>query len=150
MCGCYSVKYPMVKQSPACSNQSQYDCGLHAIDSYFETTREECEKDCPLECDGVRFDKTLSSLSFPSDQWISFYQSFYNSSRIKEDVLALDIYLENPEYTKIIQSPKLTPYDLLAQIGGSLGMFLSLSIFTFVELAELTYLCLFALLKKEF
>ena len=95
----------------------------------------------------MKFEKTLSSLSFPSQQWSSILSLFSNSS---SSSLKEDIYLENPEYTKIIQAPKLTPYDLLAQIGGSLGMFLSLSIFTFVELAELTFLCLYALLRKKY
>ena len=151
-CGCYFMKYPMITKSRPCTNLTDLNCALiDAPNNYLGAIREECENDCPLECDDIQYEMSLSSLSYPSQQWISIYQSIYNtsSSLLREDILALDIYLENPEYTKIAQSPKLTPYDLLAQIGGSLGMFLSFSIFTFIEIGELLFLTLYALLWKN-
>ena len=149
MCGCYYLKYPMVLQSQPCSNQTQIECIANTSFNY--EPGEKCEKDCPLECDDVKYDLSLSSLILPSSNWANAYKIFYNSSdtSIKDEFLLLEIYFANPEYTKISVSPKITPYDLLAQIGGSLGMFLSLSIFTFIEIGELVFLQLYALMTRK-
>ena len=89
---------------------------------------EECSKtSCPLQCKYEEFDYSLSSLTNPSS----------------DTYLNLNIYYPSLEYTQITESPKTSPYDLLAQLGGALGMFVSLSVFTLVEILEITFLMVY-------
>jgi hypothetical protein len=52
------------------------------------------------------------------------------------------------EYTQITELPKMDTYDLLTQIGGALGLFVSFSVFTLFETIELFILILRALIIK--
>jgi len=53
------------------------------------------------------------------------------------------------EYTEITELPKITLLDLLTSIGGSLGMFISLSVFTYLEIIEILCLSLYAIFFKK-
>jgi len=136
----------MVIQSSPCLNNTQFICAIESSNTYLDESKEQCELDCPLECNDIQYDFTVSSLVFPSDQLKNSYAS-QNVTRVdSNDQLVVNIYLADPQYTRIDLSPKLTAFDLMAQIGGTLGMFLSLSVFTFVECFELLFLVIYAIL----
>jgi len=109
-CGCYSLEYPKL------SNQVRPCLNLssyYCIDTQanaFDAVK--CQtRECPRECDSVTYDLSLSCLTNPS-----------------------------LEYTRIVETPKVTLLDLLTQIGGSLGLFVSFSVFTLFELIEALFL----------
>ena len=54
--------------------------------------------------------------------------------------LSVWVYYPSLEYTRIVETPKVTLLDLLTQIGGSLGLFVSFSVFTLFELIEAIFL----------
>ena len=155
VCGCYYLKYPMVISSSACSNYTQLECINEAIYAYIDISKDQCENDCPLECENVKHDFTLSSLSYPSSQMFNLYGSKFNYpanqtlASFKQDSLSFIVYYPNLVYTQLTESPKFSYFDLLAQIGGSLGIFLSFSIFTFVEIGELICLTLFEIIFNK-
>jgi hypothetical protein len=85
----------------------------------------------------------MSTLDYPS---VTFFDSIRNSSKFytnvslekyKESHLVLNVYYPSVEYTEIVEIPKTNFLDLIANLGGVLGIFLGFSIFSLVEFAEL-------------
>jgi hypothetical protein len=119
-----------------CSNLSELAC---ADNLYFIHDREECEKvSCPLECNSVDYDLSVSSLVYSNS--LSERNSDFSST------VHLIIYYYTLEYTFISESPQTTELGLFASIGGTLGIFISLSLFTVFEIVEILILVINALL----
>ena len=89
------------------------------------------------------FNKTVYADIFSSNNIPFTLESFRASS------VGFNVYYANQQYTLISETPKITIFDLLTQIGGSLGMFISLSIFTLFELCELVVLISFELVRNK-
>jgi hypothetical protein len=164
-CGCYSLEYPNLSlQVRPCLNLSSYYCidtQANAFDAVKCQTRE-----CPLECDSVTYDLSLSCLTNPSlkefysfrlEDKENFEKMLENSSYtnvtftydlFKSMWLSVWVYYPSLEYTRIVETPKVTLLDLLTQIGGSLGLFVSFSVFTLFELIEALFLVARILLFK--
>ena len=108
---------------------------LGCIDrQYYNFSREECERNsCPLECDSIEYDLKLSGLTYPN----------------KNTTLRLIVYYSSLEYTIIKEFPQTTELGLFANIGGTLGLFISTSIFTLFEIFEVLFLVLRVLFKKN-
>ena len=123
-----SVKY--------CSNLSELAC---TDNLYFIHDREECEKSsCPLECTSVDYDLSVSSLVYSNS--LSEKNSDFSST------VHLIVYYSTLEYTFINETPQTTELGLFASIGGTLGIFISLSLFTVFEFVEILILVIHALL----
>lgn len=153
-CGCYYLgfrDYDAIRaQSKPCSNLKDDTCVNIQIQQFND---EECvETSCPLECDVTSYDLTVSSLVNPSiyvydslnSEEIKFYVNLINSNTsrslsyelYKSLFVNVTIYYKSLISTHIIETPKMTVTELLSQIGGSLQLFVSYSIFTFFELIE--------------
>jgi hypothetical protein len=92
---------------------------------------EKCEQYCPLECDSVSYSTEVTSVP--------------NEKR----EIHLRIYYENLQYTSITQIPKEEVFDLIASLGGSLGLFIGLSFMTVFEIGELLIESFFLLLERR-
>ena len=68
-----------------------------------------------------------------------YYENF------KANSYAINVFYSNMEYTVISETPKTSLFDLISQIGGSLGMFLEFSVFHIVEIFEIVCLILHVL-----
>jgi hypothetical protein len=80
-----------------------------------------CEKQCPKECSTTKFNALQINPDIGS-----------NSNGIVE----LKVFYLDLRYTEIRQTPKMSGYSLLNEIGGALGLFVGitfLSLFEFLE-----------------
>ena len=68
---------------------------------------------------------------------------------IKQSVLRLNIYYQTMEYTHISEKPKINIVDLLANIGGTLGLCLGLSVLSFIEMFEIMAKVCLVLVKRS-
>jgi len=156
MCGCYYTKnLQVLRHLPKCSNLTELNC-INMQQSNF-IIDEECSVQCPLECNTITYDAQLSSVDYPSKNLyenlrknLSFVQEFENYTgdafsleSMRENVISLKVFYPFTRYTLITESPKINFYDLLAQIGGSLGMLLGFSIFHLIELVEIILVIIF-------
>ena len=91
------------------------NCHWKLIDNFDRT--EFCVEECPVECD-------YSLFTFKT-------QSFYF-----ENVTNILVYFNNLRYTEISEIPKTTPTDMLALVGGTLGLFLGISLLSFIEIVD--------------
>jgi hypothetical protein len=157
-CQCYYTKYDDLNtQVEPCLNLDDLKC---IKDTTIAFNSEECQSNsCPLECDSILYDLTLSSLDYldeityetniNNDAFRNFYFYNYNLTLsydlYKSNIAFITIYYPSLQYEKISESPKTQIIDLFTQIGGALGMFVSFSIFTIFELIEI-----FLLILKDF
>ena len=51
--------------------------------------------------------------------------------------LAVRIYFDDLSYTLVSESPKTELVDMIANVGGLLGLFMGMSLLSFVEVIEL-------------
>jgi hypothetical protein len=103
---------------------------------------------CPLECNQTHF---KTSLSFNQLIENSYYISLIkNNSNLRSDFIKrsidgktardsfvlVNIFYDNLSYTQTSEIPQIDLISLLAYIGGNLGLFLGLSVFSFCEIIQ--------------
>jgi hypothetical protein len=162
-CKCYDLNYESLSTNlRPCLTLDDLNC---LEDQWEKLNVKECiKKSCPLECDSLEYELSLSSLEYPSR---NFYASLVNSQsyadkfkfyfnsttpisyeQFKSHAVNFQVYYPSLEYTQITELPKMDTYDLLTQIGGALGLFVSFSVFTLFETIELFIMILHALIIK--
>ncbi len=62
---------------------------------------------------------------------------FKTVQELRENVLEVDIWLRSMEVKLIEETFTQTLYDLFSNIGGTVGLFLGASLFSFVEIFDL-------------
>jgi acid-sensing ion channel, other len=147
-CQCYTTSLPKYASVLPCLNTTQIQCYNSIYDNYLNDSKDfllKCQPKCPLECNSVKYNTEISSLVFPSLEIWNFYlkystsngYNFSNYERDRELFYSLNIYYLSNEYTFIDVAPSMSVYGLLSSLGGSLGMFLGLSVFSLLEIFEL-------------
>jgi uncharacterized membrane protein len=72
------------------------------------------------------------------DSFISKYDNeTLSDESIKNGLVKINIFYDSLSYTQITESVKMNKVSLLASIGGFMGMFLGMSLMTFIEILEL-------------
>ena len=116
-----------------------------------EDIDKQCSPSCPLECDSVNYELSLSTASYPTRVFAnvlsrreSIRRHFGENEtityeKLKESVLALDINFAELKYTLISESASKSIVDLIASIGGTIGLFLGTSLLGIVDVIEAIY-----------
>ena len=155
-CDCDYTKLTKVENLSPCSNLSQLFCIYTQQDAFTGDKVVECKKQCPLECNTVRYSFEMSNLDFPSYDLFRIFQKDCNDpvlnsmsfDTMKNSLISLKVYYPFTQYTEIRELPKTSLIDLISQIGGSLGMLLGFSIFHLIELFEIVFLMMSSLLNE--
>jgi hypothetical protein len=118
---------------------------------------------CPLECSSMEYQSKVSIASFPSKIYGEVLKKhplvlaeFGNeSSKISysdlvESTLAMNIYFENLYYTKITEKIKMDWLSLISYLGGSCGLFIGVSILSFVEIFEFIFVMFLNGFQRQF
>jgi len=66
-----------------------------------------------------------------------------------ENFISIRIYYDKASYTRINEIPKIEIVDLIANIGGNLGLFLGVSFLSFAEIFELIFETFLILTQKN-
>ena len=67
----------------------------------------------------------------------------------KKNILSLTIYYPDLSYTKISESPKLSTSNLISNIGGTMGLYVGISLLSLVEIIELIIEIILIIMKKN-
>ncbi len=154
-CGCYYTKYPMYNQAKSCLNLTELTCISNQELDFANGYSAKCLSKCPLECESVSYDYSVSTLDFPSREFYDttindkIYGSNITYALYKMNFLSLNVFLSSNKYTKITEIPKISTIDLISNIGGSIGVFLGLSIFSLLEVVELLIQVIFITFFKK-
>ena len=91
-----------------------------------------CEEQCPNECSTTKF----NALQINPDIGSNF------NGTVEFSVFYLDL-----RYTEIRQTPKMSGYSLLNEIGGALGLFVGITFLSLFEFLEFLFEIFFVLYK---
>ena len=163
-CGCYFTRFSNIYGVRPCLNLTEWNCISAQQQALIGANIHECELECPLECDTIKYASDLSILEYPSREvydlisanatflsqaQTSLQTNFSTYELFRDNTLALTIFYPLTEYTEITVSPKILAMDLLSQIGGSLGMFLGFSLFHILEVFEAVFLLIYILCLQK-
>lgn len=115
-------------------------------DNYFKNV---CIHKCPLECNSTEFSTSLTSSEIIGDLFADFINSKTNSlysdfettmpvssDEARKSFTSFQLYYSSNTYTLSNEAPSMDVVALLANIGGTLGLFLGVSLLHFCELIE--------------
>ena len=131
-CSCFLKSGPDFGCKTPCTLPDQIQCGLNRYKYINNNIQDICGEMCPLECESIEYDQSISASDFPSDGYAeylyenSFLKTKYpllNASDLKSNFIELQIYYPALKYTEISQSPQYSGSDLISSIGGTLGNF---------------------------
>jgi hypothetical protein len=160
-CKCFYVGIPVLKDDvKPCGSLQEFACFSNIIDDYKKKIveyKKNCSLFCPLECDSVSYEFEISSLDLSLRQKFSndfLMNAEYSNQRIdyeeyKERFLNLNIFFSAMEYKELTQTPKTTVIELIANLGGALGIFLGFSVFSLIEIVEVIARVVCILLGKN-
>lgn len=114
---------------------------LHTVD-----INKICLPNCPLECDKIDYEifnshSELNENLFDDYRNDLYYRKFSNNMILNQpnaskDMVYVNIYFLNSQFTRITQLPKREYFDLISSIGGIIGIFMGISFLSFFELVE--------------
>ena len=143
--GCYDMRYPSLFDAKPCSDKKSFE-KLKNIDLDLN----KCENECPFECETTIYETDISYVDFPNMYQFYYHKKDYDNSLntffsndnysfndFKQTIGRFKVYFDPLTFKIISQSPSMTFSDLVANIGGALGLFLGISILSLVELIEM-------------
>ena len=124
----------------------------------------ECFGLCPLECSSQVLSTIPSYASYPTPASVAamlrkiknFSQIYFGDDqadlsyeKLKDSVLALNVYYDSIMYTQVDDSPAQDIGSVLSNIGGLLGLFIGISVLSFLEVVEYAYEIVYILYKHN-
>ena len=156
-CGCNSIS------KEKCLTASQIECNQHVyeIDYIQNSFYGKCNTLCPLECNSKIYELSSTYKNFPASYYANFllnnkpifkdspYDRPLTEKDVGNSVARVVIYFEKLTYQYIVQIPTISLVNLFANSGGMLGLFMGMSILTFIEVLEAIYEIFLILIRKE-
>jgi len=118
-----------------------------------EIIQKACLKECPIECDSISYILTpYYTGPLQDEKFLRRITQFKVQNKtleeFKQNLVYISVYYSSLEYTKIEQIPKTELFDLISNIGGTLGLFIGVSFLSFIEFFELSYEVILFLIRK--
>ncbi|XP_019389886.1 PREDICTED: acid-sensing ion channel 5 [Crocodylus porosus] len=154
-CGCLPFMLP--GNGTECDLLKSYKCvspALYNIDILGLCTVGAHNSTCPVPCEETDYPYTVTYSSFASERALKFLSTKLKKSPdyIRQNLVHIDINYQDLNYKITQQQKALTVGELLAEVGGQLGLFCGASMITIIELVEYIFtnfcwMCIFLLLK---
>lgn len=156
-CGCNAIS------EQKCLSPDQTRCAenVYFIDYKQNSFNGECDGFCPLECDSLSYQLSNSFKSFPNVFYAKFLLNTIGSLRssrhinrsltlddLRNNLVRLMIYYDDIDYQLIKEIPTVSIINLLANIGGMLGLFMGMSCLSFIEFLEMAFEIFWHFTKK--
>jgi hypothetical protein len=157
-CSCYALSLPnLYNDSVPCIESLHGRCTADVYTLFSKNDMQQLCDECPLECDEIAYEYSLSMSDFPVDQLVnslfedvSFKNSYFQDSleKTKQKAVGFRVFFNRLKYTFISEKPKTSITDLIANIGGTLGLYLGMSILSFMEIIEFLIQLIFVLFNR--
>lgn len=131
LCGCHRPR--LHRMTKTCTEKTELSCLFRFIESrrsYF--IQSSCV--CPVQCTEV--DYTPSTSFSPFATYFSAEILNVSEQHVSSNLLMLDIYFNELREKQVVSTPAYTFVELMADIGGSLSLFLGSGLFTIFELID--------------
>jgi hypothetical protein len=139
-CGCIFIE-SITKDDGEKYCKSKNDSCFSKIENL--TNNSEFFKNCPLECNQTDYDISISTSSPSSIDYLKSFTKHNFEDQFPEDyglvksAFRVNIYFSELTYTQIVEVPNYTPISLISSIGGTLGLFLGMSLLSIIEIVDL-------------
>ena len=135
-------------QTRPCLNLTDWDC---LYETFYQVDIVKCASEyCPLECETIQYDLTVSNLIHSTlQEFNALNNSLISYEEWRTQQLEIFVYYIGLEYTLIEEIPAMSVINLIANLGGTMGLIVSVSFFSIVELAELVVLLLTSLFRNQ-
>ena len=144
-CDCINDNFDCITcdfNTSICDSISDLDC-MKTIDQRI-TIDHKCQAECPIECDTQTLSFRVTASDYPTESEKQrlikssnvLRQFMKNGETIEDKVLKIKIFTESFYYEYVSESPSVIVSNLLASIGGNLGLCLGVSILSFFEIVE--------------
>ena len=154
LCECYDPKYPSLNNMTIkCLNPYQIDCILNITDNIFLKGNDYiniCGFDCPIECNTVDYSLLSSSSFYPSENYVkilfqgknmsNYYlnmSSLDTQSSVRNYLVKVRVNYNRLGYKYIEEQPSMDAFTLVGNAGGQFGLFIGISLLSFIETIEL-------------
>ena len=151
MCNCTIPTLLSLFNSSICKTDFELKCTQMTLQNeYFSNISNinKCLSQCPLECNASSIGYSLSSLQIIADMYVDYVKdrpelkSDFVTKPIVSDVIKssftlINIFYDDLSYRLLTELPKMDAIALFGAVGGNMGLFLGVSLFTFGELITL-------------
>ena len=163
-CNCSDIEcVQLFDNVDVCQTDQEIEC---LYDIYYDKflaknyIRDNCLSLCPKECNSTEYKFTMSFSKFANDEYLSLIKNnaylikaLKNKNitidDLKNNLIQLNVYYETMAYTVITEKTTMDIVSLLSSIGGTLSLFLGLSILSFVEILEFLVQTILIIKKKN-
>lgn len=148
-----------------CYSDSEFKCLNDIYHQFVFGTylNDMCKPFCPLECNKTRFNIKTSSTKLNIDYYSSLIENFaiftsvislFSGETLSQEekansIIKFNIYYDSLAYKITTESKAMDMVALLSNIGGTLGLFLGVSVLTIVELLDIALQVLVIALKNN-
>jgi hypothetical protein len=157
-CNCTNTFMPIFNDSSHfCDNSVKVICMSQVVE-HFENNQalKECLSFCPNECDTIEYGVTTYKALYPTN----FYASILNeklkvnginvsNENSDQAFLKVNIYYKSLEYLVTTQKPQTSLENFFGNIGGTMSLYVGISILSFVEVFELGINLILGLMKGK-
>lgn len=158
-CKCLDGSLPNIYQNVTiCQNISSLECVSNSRGDYFTSISASSCVQCPLECDSYSFQLTSSSSRYPTRYYrnylseqtdiLSRFPDGTDKDEITKSTVLINVFYDDLATTYTTETQAVSPVALLGNIGGNLGLFIGISLLTFVEIIEFLIGIFFICLNK--
>jgi hypothetical protein len=158
ICNCSMPNYVDL-YNVSCKNNAESMCASEApFTGKLNSSVTNCIPKCPLECNSTQITYELTSQTFAGIGYAfianqtSSLRSDFNSSKIDEATASnkfvqLYLYYESLSFTSSVDSPSMDIVAFLGNIGGTIGLFLGISVLSVCELIHVLFESFFLLIQ---
>ena len=147
-CNCSDSLVLSLLDVKSCETEREINCTkMNSAINAQKDSYKLCLDSCPLECHRVEYRTSLTATQLIGEYYVDFIKSNENLSKdfllrkidpgvARESFVRLNIYYDSLSYTHLSESPKIDFFSLIGFVGGILGLFLGVNVFSFCELIE--------------
>ena len=147
-CGFYAVFYPAYGANSSesyCNTLILKQCMLN-YSSNSDITKS-CRTLCPYSCNYTKFDILTTRASYPNFLYMGKLDEYLLSKKgIKQTVnktassyAKINIYFDDLRYTTTTETAQIILSDLIASLGGTVGLYIGFSFLTLGEVFEIIF-----------
>ncbi|KAJ7385389.1 ligand-gated sodium channel [Desmophyllum pertusum] len=156
-CGCMEYKFPKTKDFPVCDtlNKTVEKC-LRKVKNDFKQGKLNCSNSCPPPCRESTFKLTTSYSLWPTKSYEEYYKlelqkrtkEVDGNNNFRANVLKLNIFFEELNYEVISEELSYELANFVSDLGGTLGLWIGMSVLSFAEIFEFLLLMCYTLARK--
>ena len=135
-CKCIRYDLPEIHNRSQICDHTEHSC-YEKVKEKYVTGKMECLKLCHPPCEEVNYETDISFLKYPNTETAKKYNK--PIAEIREEILQVYIYFKTLTVRITKENMMYEIEDLLADIGGQLGLFSGYSVLTVIELLCLLF-----------